>query len=201
MGYVLFYNLGYYIQNPLAIISPFNSGSFVGIFGMSYFGGLIGIIIAAIIFCKSKKIDFWKWSDFVIPAIPAGYFFGRIGNFLNGELYGKATNHWWGMYFSDGILRHPTQLYEATLEGLLLFSILWFLKDKTKIPGSLLALYIAGYGVIRFSIEFLREQEGALIMGMTVGQLLSLAALIISVSIFLNIKFSIFKHQFSNKSQ
>jgi len=187
LGYVLFYNLSYYIQNPLAIISPIKDGNFVGIFGMSYFGGLIGIILVNLIFLRKRGINFWKWSDFVVPAIPAGYFFGRIGNFLNGELYGKATNHWFGMYFpvetqNIASLRHPTQLYEALLEGLLLFLIFWFLRNNTKIPGTLFTLYIAGYGVIRFFIEFLREQEGNLVLGLTRGQILSLG-LIVSAGI------------------
>jgi phosphatidylglycerol:prolipoprotein diacylglycerol transferase len=187
LGYVLFYNLNYFISSPLAIISPFDSsGNFVGIFGMSYFGGLIGIVIATIIFCRKNKIDFWQWADFAVPAIPAGYFFGRIGNFLNGELFGKATDHFWGMYFGDGILRHPTQLYEAALEGLLLFLILWYLRNKSKFPGYLLAIYLFGYGIIRFFIEFLREPEGVPIFGLTMGQILSLAIVVISAIFFLH---------------
>ncbi|MFA5777609.1 MAG: prolipoprotein diacylglyceryl transferase [Parcubacteria group bacterium] len=179
LGYVLFYNLGWYIKNPLTIISPFDSsGNFIGIFGMSYFGGLIGIIIATIIFCRKNEINFWRWADFVVPAIPAGYFFGRIGNFLNGELYGKAANSFLGMYFGDGILRHPTQLYEALLEGLLLFVILWFLRNKTKFSGTLFLLYIAGYGMVRFFVEFLREPENDFIFGMTRGQVLAFFAII-----------------------
>lgn len=191
LGYVLFYNLNYYIQHPLAIISPFENGNFVGIFGMSYFGGLIGIIISSLIFCKIKKINFFEWADFVVPAIPAGYFFGRIGNFLNGELYGKSTDRFWGMYFGDGILRHPTQLYEAFLEGLLLFVILWLFRNKSRFPGHLLAMYLFGYGVIRFFIEFLREQEGATLFRMTTGQILSVIIAIVSIAIFLNVKYPI----------
>jgi len=181
LGYVLFYNLSYYIQNPLVIISPFENGNFVGIFGMSYFGGLVGIIITSIIFCKKNKIDFWQWADFIVPAIPAGYFFGRIGNFLNGELYGKATDHFWGMYFGDGMLRHPTQLYEALLEGILLFFILWFLRNKKKFSGYLLLVYLIGYGAIRFFVEFYREQDQALILGLTRGQILSVAVIILAL--------------------
>lgn len=186
IGYVLCYDLSYFLQNPLAIVSPLGAdGSFVGIFGMSYFGGLFGIILASILFCRRNKIDFWQWADFVIPAIPAGYFFGRIGNFLNGELYGKATDNAWGMYFS-GILRWPTQLIEASLEGIALFIALWFLQNRPKFSGYLLAIYLFGYGTIRFFVEFLREPEGAPCFGITTGQILSLMTIAISAVIFLH---------------
>lgn len=188
LGYVLFYDLNYFIQNPLAIVSPLDtSGNFVGIFGMSYFGGLLGIVGCSVLFCRKNKINFFEWADFVIPAIPAGYFFGRIGNFLNGELYGKATNHFWGMYFrKEPFLRHPTQLYEAFLEGALLFVILWILKNNTKFKGNLLAIYLFGYGVVRFFVEFLREPELMSHFGFTTGQILSSIIIIISVIIFLH---------------
>jgi len=211
LGYVLFYNLEYFIQNPLAIVSPFDSsGIFVGIFGMSYFGGLVGAVASSIIFCRRNKINFWQWADFVVPAIPAGYFFGRIGNFLNGELYGKATNHWWGMYFrNESFLRHPTQLYEAFLEGALLFAVLWLLRnsslttfgdypkgfinkvrkvvgDKVKFKGNFLAIYLFGYGIIRFFIEFLREPEQGLILGITRGQILSLIVMFTAIMVYLH---------------
>jgi len=188
LGYALFYNLDYFLRNPLAIVSPFDaSGNLVGIFGMSYFGGLLGVIISSIIFCRRNKINFWQWADFVVPAIPAGYFFGRIGNFLNGELYGKAANHWWGMYFrNESFLRYPTQLYEAFLEGALLFAVLWLLKNKVKLKGNLLAIYLFGYGVIRFFIEFLREPEQALILGITRGQILSLIVMFTAIMVYLH---------------
>jgi phosphatidylglycerol---prolipoprotein diacylglyceryl transferase len=192
LGYVLFYNLTYFIHNPLAIISPFDlNGNFIGIFGMSYFGGMIGIIITSVIFCKRKKINFWHWADFVVPAIPAGYFFGRMGNFLNGELYGKITDKLWGMYFNGELfLRHPTQLYEAFLEGLLLFLILWLLRNKSKFPGYLLIIYLFGYGIIRFFVEFLREPGGSYFMGLTTGQLLSVGIIMAGI---IGCKKSLFK--------
>lgn len=186
LGHVLFYNLEYFVQTPFAIISPFDfSGNFVGIFGMSYFGGLLGIILASILFCRKNKINFWQWADFVIPAIPAGYFFGRIGNFLNGELYGKVTDSIFGMYFS-GVLRYPTQLMEAFFEGIVLFAILWLIRNRFKFSGSSLSVYLLGYGIIRFFVEFLREPEGMPFFGFTMGQILSLAIIIISVIIFLH---------------
>lgn len=186
MGYVFFYDFSYFMQNPLAIISPFGiSGNFIGIFGMSYFGGLMGIIISSVVFCQRKEIDFFKWADFVVPAIPAGYFFGRIGNFLNGELYGKATDFLWGMYFkNESFLRHPTQLYEAVLEGVLLFAFLWLIRNNTKFKGNFLVIYLFGYGVIRFFIEFLREEEVSYFC-FTTGQILALAIILISAIIFI----------------
>lgn len=192
LGYFLFYDFGHFKISPLAIFSPFDSdGKFVGISGMSYHGGLIGVIISSIIFSKSHKIGFFQWADFIIPAIPAGYFFGRLGNFLNGELYGKVTGCFWGMYFkvdSSGVLRHPTQLYEAFLEGILIFLILWPLRNKAKFPGQLLVLYLFSYGVIRFFVEFFREQERALTRGLTVGQWLSFLMILASIFMFFWLK-------------
>ncbi len=192
LGYVLFYNFTYYWQNPLAIISPYDpvTHQFIGIYGMSYHGGLIGALVAAWIFLKVKKMDFWQWANFVAPAIPAGYFFGRIGNFLNGELYGRATGKFWGMYFpSDpyGLLRHPSELYEAILEGLVLFLILWPLRNKEKYRDQLLAFYLIGYAAMRIGAEFFREpdtQVGYLFGGLTLGQLLSLLMLIFGCALF-----------------
>lgn len=177
LGFVFFYDPVFFWHNPLAIISPWNaSGSYVGIFGMSYYGGVIGIILAGIIFCKKYRINFWQLADFVVPAIPAGYFFGRLGNFLNGELFGRATDRSWGMYFADGILRHPSQLYEAFFEGLVLFIFVWLMRNKVKFPGQLLAFYLFGYGFLRFFIEFFREpdpQVGLFLNFLTLGQIFS----------------------------
>lgn len=182
LGYVLFYNLPYYLHDPLAIIYPFDpaTGRFVGLRGMSYHGGLIGVILASWIFVRNNKIDFWRFSDFIVPAIPAGYFFGRIGNFLNGELYGRITASPVGMYFvSDPlVLRYPSQLFEATLEGLLLFCLLWFLRNKKFAQDYLLILYLVGYGLLRFAAEFFRQpdpQIGYLFHFFTLGQILSLS--------------------------
>jgi phosphatidylglycerol---prolipoprotein diacylglyceryl transferase len=188
LGYVFFYNFSFYFSNPLAIISPFDfgTGELIGIYGMSYHGGLVGVIIATLIFIKKYKLNFWALTDFVIPAIPAGYFFGRIGNFLNGELYGRATRSWLGMYFPSSVeaqdlassqLRHPSQLYEAFLEGFLLFLFFWFWKNEKKLQGKFLALYLIGYAMARFFGEFFREpdaQIGFLFGNLTLGQLFSL---------------------------
>jgi phosphatidylglycerol---prolipoprotein diacylglyceryl transferase len=188
LGYVLFYDFEYYLTNPLAIISPFSAtGSFIGIYGMSYHGGLIGVIIATIIFCRKKKINFWDLSDFIIPAVPAGYFFGRIGNFVNGELYGRTTDKIWGMYFPDDPtfhLRHPSQLYEAMFEGAVLFIVLWALRNSKKMTGKFLWLYMAGYAICRIVSEFFRQPDGQIgyiFMYFTLGQVLSLFMLVISL--------------------
>jgi phosphatidylglycerol:prolipoprotein diacylglycerol transferase len=210
LGYVLFYNLSYYIQNPLAIVSPFDplTHQFVGIYGMSYHGGLLGAILAAWIFSKKYKIypveyceavasktlfhrvNFWNLANFVAPAIPAGYFFGRIGNFLNGELYGRITDKFWGMYFPTGgvYLRHPSQLYEAFLEGLVLFLILWPLRNKGKFKSHLFIIYILGYAGARFILEFFREpdpQIGFILGFFTLGQILSLLMMMAAGAFFL----------------
>ena len=156
----------------------------IGIYGMSYHGGLIGALLAVLFFVRFRKLNFWALSDFVVPAIPAGYLFGRIGNFLNGELYGRATDIWIGMYFpSDalGVLRHPSQLYEAFLEGFLLFWLFWRIRNKKVVQGKLLGLYLIGYAVARFIGEFFREpdeQVGLFMSYFTLGQLFSLAMLI-----------------------
>lgn len=192
LGYVLFYNLTYYLQNPLAIISPYDAVThqFIGIYGMSYHGGLIGAILVGWIFIKIKKLDFWQWANFVAPAIPAGYFFGRIGNFLNGELYGRVTDKFWGMYFpSDpfGLLRHPSELYEAILEGPALFLVLWMIRNNQKYQGNLFGAYVVGYASMRIIAEFFREpdeQIGFLFGGLTLGQLLSLCMLVLGFLTF-----------------
>jgi phosphatidylglycerol:prolipoprotein diacylglycerol transferase len=180
LGYALFYNASYFIANPLAIISPYDiqSGKFVGIFGMSYHGALVAIIVASYIFLKKKNINFLVWADFVVPAVALGYFFGRVGNFLNGELYGRITNSLFGMYFSADILnlRHPSQLYEAFLEGLLLFVILWNTRNNKMKSGFLFGIYLVGYATFRILIEQVREpdvQIGFLWNYFTMGQILS----------------------------
>ncbi|HDO26313.1 MAG TPA: prolipoprotein diacylglyceryl transferase, partial [Nitrospirae bacterium] len=153
IGYVIFYNFNYYVSRPWEIILPFSfTGGFhyTGIGGMSYHGGLIAVIIATMIFCKKNKISFWRFTDLLISAIPLGYMFGRIGNFLNGELYGRVTTAAWGMYFpldATGRLRHPSQLYEAFFEGVFLFAILWNLRKRSAFNGYLSSLYLIGYGL------------------------------------------------------
>jgi phosphatidylglycerol:prolipoprotein diacylglycerol transferase len=188
LGYVLFYNLPFYLANPLAVVSPFNQqGEWTGVYGMSYHGGLIGVLIAAIFFCRKNEISFFSLADFVIPAVPAGYFFGRIGNFLNGELFGRITAKNWGMYFpGETFLRHPSQLYEALLEGLALFALFWFWRNRPQLKGKFLGLYLLGYSSFRFGIEFFRqpdEQIGLLFGFLTLGQIFSLILILLAILI------------------
>ena len=165
IGHVISSDISYYLANPWKIISPFDfTGGFhyTGILGMSYHGGAIALVLAYILFCYIKKINHWQFADIVAPAIPAGYTFGRIGNFINGELYGKVTTLPWGMYFPTDPthqLRHPSQLYEAFLEGIVLFIILWHLRKKKWFNGLTMSVYLIGYGIARFIIEFIREES------------------------------------------
>jgi len=173
LGYVLFYqyaNLWEYLHRPLEIIAVWHGG-------MSFHGGLIGSIIAGMIFARRRGISFWDLGDMVIVTAPVGLFFGRLGNFINGELYGRVTSVPWGMVFPDGgpSPRHPSQLYEALLEGVLLFIVLWALRNRPRRPGSLLCLFMGGYGLMRFVVEFFREPDahiGLLLGVMSMGQVL-----------------------------
>jgi phosphatidylglycerol---prolipoprotein diacylglyceryl transferase len=194
LGYVLFYNLSYYAGHPLEIFLPFdfsNGIRFTGISGMSYHGGAIGVLAGTLIFCNRRRIDFWRFADLFIPAIPLGYTFGRIGNFINGELYGRITSVPWGMVFPQDplqALRHPSQLYEAFFEGLLLFALLWMIRRKSPFEGFLLSLYIMGYGLVRFFIEFYREpdaQLGFVWASLSMGQLLCLIMMLLGAAILI----------------
>lgn len=187
LGYVIFYNLRYYMSHPLEIILPvsFDGGlRFTGISGMSYHGGLIGTLLAGWLFLRKRRLGFWRFSDFLVPAIPLGYMFGRLGNFINGELYGRPTSVPWGMHFPAAPgpgLRHPSQLYEALFEGLFLFALLWPLRKKPPFEGFFLPLYLIGYGTVRFFIEFAREpdvQLGFVLGFLSMGQVLCIAMML-----------------------
>lgn len=184
LGYVLFYNFAYYWRHPLQIILPFdisNGFRFTGISGMSFHGGLIGVILGSWFFVRKKGIEFSEMVDLIIPCIPLGYTFGRLGNFINGELYGRITTRAIGMYFptapgSD--LRHPSQLYEAFFEGIILFVVLWSLRKWVKTSGAMLSLYLMGYGIVRFFIEYTRQPDdhlGFIFLNFSMGQLLCFA--------------------------
>jgi len=197
LGYVLFYDLGYFIRNPIEIFCPFEfSGGvrYTGIYGMSYHGGVAGIILVSIFFCRKYKINFWRFADFFSPLVPLGFTFGRIGNFINGELYGRATDVPWGMYFPldpGHRLRHPSQLYEALLEGLFLFLILWAIRKKRFFPGFHFSIYIILYGAARFLVEFVRQPDphiGFVAGPFTLGQVLSGIMIICGVVIFVVLK-------------
>ncbi|GAB4387599.1 MAG: prolipoprotein diacylglyceryl transferase [Thermodesulfovibrionales bacterium] len=184
LGYVLFYNLGYYLSHPLEIILPFDVSDgfrYTGIAGMSYHGGMIGLLAASVAFCIKRRIDFWRFADLFAPAVPLGYTFGRLGNFINGELYGRPSEVPWAMYFPtdpEHMLRHPSQLYEAFFEGIVLFAVLWSLRKRSPFDGFIFSLYLIGYGVVRFAMEFFRApdpQLGFVLGPLTMGQVLSLA--------------------------
>ncbi|MGB5421789.1 MAG: prolipoprotein diacylglyceryl transferase [Desulfobacterales bacterium] len=183
LGYVLFYNLSYYLKHPLEIILPFdlsNGFKFTGITGMSFHGGLICVILFTWLYCRKNGLSMLEVADLFIPAIPLGYTFGRIGNFINGELYGRVTSAPIGMLFPlapGSQLRHPSQLYEALFEGVFLFVVLWSLRQKLRIPGAMLALYLIGYGTVRFFIEYFRQPDahlGFVLFSLSMGQLLCL---------------------------
>ncbi len=187
-GYVLFYNFQSFLSDPLSLISPFarirGELKFTGIAGMSYHGGVIGIAVAWLIFARKNKISVFKIADLIIPAIPLGFMFGRLGNFINGELYGRVTEAAIGMHFPSataGILRHPSQLYEAFFEGLVLFAIVWPLRNKKLFVGFISGLYIFGYGFFRFFIEFYREPDehlGFVLGSLSMGQVLCITMMI-----------------------
>ena len=194
LGYVILYNPVFYWHNPLSIISPFDqvTGEMMGIYGMSYHGGLLGVAVAIISFTKDNRLNFWRVADFMVPAIPAGYFFGRVGNFLNLELYGRATESWIGMYFplwtgAGSFLRYPSQLFEAFFEGILLFVLLWSIRNIKRFDGYLATLYLMGYGLVRFGIEFFREpdpQIGFIFSYFSLGQLLSLGMFLVGLGAY-----------------
>ncbi len=175
LGYVLFYKFGYYLEHPMEILQVWQGG-------MSFHGGMIGFLLAMAWLARKHKIHFITLTDRLAVVAPMGLFFGRIANFINGELYGRVTDSRFGMIFphSDGLPRHPSQLYQATLEGLLLFIVLLLLATSTKakeITGRLSGVFMLGYGVARTVGELFREpdsQLGFLMAGLTMGQLLSL---------------------------
>lgn len=175
LGYVLFYDLSSYLRHPLEIFAVWHGG-------MSFHGGLLGSVIAGLLFCKKSGADFWQLSDLVSVTAPIGLGLGRLANFINGELYGRVSDVPWAMVFPSGgpLPRHPSQLYELFLEGILLFNVLWFLKDREYKSGVTTALFFVMYGLFRFLAEFFREpdvQLGFIIGPLTMGQSLSAAML------------------------
>ncbi len=195
IGYMLFYSFPEFIANPLGSLIPISltggGCAFSGISGMSYHGGLIGVFVSLLLFSRSRNEPFLKTADLFIPAVPLGYTFGRLGNFINGELYGRITDAAVGMHFPfapGNELRHPSQLYEAFFEGIFLFAVLWGLRKKSPWPGFLAGLYIAGYGFVRFFIEFYREPDahlGFVFMNFSMGQILCFAMILGGVAIIL----------------
>ncbi len=187
LGYVLFYdpNAASYLSAPWQIFNPYNAeGEFVGIRGMSYHGAVIGFFVGSYLFYRRHKVPMGRVLDVAVTAIPVGYIFGRIGNFLNQELVGRATELPIGIYV-DGVLRHPSQLYEALLEGLVVFVILYMYRLHKRFEGELVLIYGFAYGLARFVAEFWREpdvQLGFIYGGwMSKGQELSLYMMILAL--------------------
>ena len=181
LGYVLFYNLNYYSKNLVDILKIWQGG-------MSFHGGLIGIILITIWFAKKNNHNSFNYLDVISIVAPIGIFLGRISNFINSELYGTVTNIPWGVKFIkvDDLYRHPSQLYEATFEGLILFLILIYFKKKgfLNLPGMISGIFLTFYSLFRFVIEFFRvpdEQLGYLIYNFTMGQIISLMFFIIGI--------------------
>ncbi len=192
LGYVLFYNLSFFVSHPFQIFLPFdvtNGFRFTGISGMSYHGGLIGVVMTVILFCRKNEISTCDFSDLFCPAVPLGYTFGRLGNFFNSELYGRATTLPIGMVFPTDpshTLRHPSQLYEAFFEGIVLFAMLWMNRKKTIFKHRMFGLYLIGYGLFRFFIEYVRmpdEHLNFVLLNFTMGQVL--CALMVAAGTFL----------------
>tara|TARA_B100000767_G_scaffold110271_1_gene105549 strand:- start:474 stop:1247 length:774 start_codon:yes stop_codon:yes gene_type:complete len=184
LGYAVFYNLKYYLENPLEILMVWNGG-------MSFHGGLIGVIIATQLFSYKHKINQFIFLDLVALAAPIGIFFGRIANFINSELIGRETDLPWSVQFIliDNIKRHPSQLYEAFFEGVILFFLLsyFFKRNYLKNPGKISALFLILYSLFRFLMEFLRSpdpQIGYLILNLTLGQLISILFFVAGLFLF-----------------
>ncbi len=225
---------GHYLRNPLQIIVPFvrEAGRlrFIGLQGMAYHGGLLGAIVAVALYCRAKRLPVAEWMDMIATCTPLGYTFGRLGNFINGELFGRVTTVPWGMVFPGApgfpaeqawvqqlaersgidigpeqmlvnLARHPSQLYEAALEGLLLFAVLWFvLRKRAPFPGVLFSAYLVGYGVVRFAVEYVRQPDPGLdfpimlvevanpaqtsLLNFTTGQLLSAVMIAVGAAVF-----------------
>jgi len=177
LGYVLFYQSQYFIQNPLEIFAVWQGG-------MSFHGGFLGVLVAMWIFSRKYQLKWLRIMDFVAPLVPIGLGAGRMGNFINGELWGRPTNSNLGMVFPqvDNLLRHPSQLYEFGLEGMVLFFILWIYSAKPRPVGAISSLFLIGYGSFRFLAEFTREPDnylGLLSMGLSMGQWLSLPMIVL----------------------
>ncbi len=185
LGYVLFYNANYYLSHPIEVFYIWQGG-------MSFHGGMIGCALGILYYCKKRKINYLAAMDVTCASVPIPLFLGRMANYTNGELWGRPTDGSWGIIFPhvDNLPRHPSQLYEAALEGLLLYAILFCCVRFAKMlyrPGLLSALFIIGYGAMRFFVEFFREPDAHLGLkagGLSQGQYLSLTQIMVGVGLF-----------------
>ena len=191
IGFILVYDLGKYLEHPLDMLKVWEGG-------MSFHGGLVGVILAMVLFARSRKLPFFALADIVATATPIGLFFGRLANFQNGELYGRITDVPWAMRFPDdpGHLRHPSQLYEAALEGLILFTILFLLsrfEAVRKRVGILSGVFLVGYALSRLAVEMVREPDPQLaflpqISFLSMGQWLSIPMLLYGIYVIATAK-------------
>src|SRR5438067_1818079 len=181
LGYTLFYNLSYYLEHPAKIVAVWEGG-------MSFHGGLLGTILAMWLFARRRGFSFYTIADLATPAVPIGLGLGRLGNFINGELYGRPTDVPWCMVFDatggGPLCRHPSQLYEVLLEGVLLFTVVWLMGRRRRPPGTLFWTFITGYAACRIFVEFFREPDahlGLLAGIVSMGQLLSVPMLVLGL--------------------
>lgn len=202
LGYVLFYKFSYYMENPADILKVWEGG-------MSFHGGFLGVLFACWLFAKKRGLGFWQTMDFVAPLVPTGLAAGRIGNFINGELWGRVTdpNAFWAMGFPQAkyadealsaangqyaallaqygyLPRHPSQLYQFALEGICLFVAVWLFSKKPRPTGQVAMVFLSGYGLFRFIAEFARQPDdhlGLLAFGLSMGQWLSLPMLVLGI--------------------
>lgn len=186
LGYVLFYKPAYYLQHPLEALYVWQGG-------MSFHGGLLGVLFAMWLLGRSRKKHFLQVMDFVAPLVPTGLAAGRMGNFINGELWGRQTDPdaFWAMIFpqaGDNVARHPSQLYQFALEGLLLFVVVWVFSSKPRPMGAVAALFTLGYGICRFIAEFARQPDsylGLLALNLSMGQWLSLPMIAVGTAVLI----------------
>lgn len=189
LGYVLFYQFGYFLDNPLQIFAVWRGG-------MSFHGGFLGVVIASLIFCRQRQISPLIFGDLVACVAPIGLFFGRLANFINGELFGRVSDAPWAMVFPRGgpDPRHPSQLYEAALEGLVLFfllAVVWRMPNLRRRAGLLTGVFVAGYATSRMIVELFRQPDahlGFLILGGTMGQWLSLPMFLVGLFLIVRAK-------------
>lgn len=185
IGYVFFYNFAEFVDDPLWLFRIWEGG-------MSFHGGLLGVIVAMFLFARKLDQTFLRVMDFVAPLVPPGLFFGRMGNFIGQELWGRETTSVWGMRFPndpDNLLRHPSQLYEAALEGVVIFVVLMWFARKPRPAGAVCSLFVVLYGVFRFTVEFVREPDAHiqfdLFDWMTRGQILSTPMIVVGAAVLI----------------
>ena len=183
LGYVLFYKPGHYLAHPLEIFAVWEGG-------MAFHGGLLGVIVVLAWFARRRGFRLLEIGDFVAPLVPLGLAAGRLGNFINGELWGRVSSVPWAMVFpgsQDGLPRHPSQLYQFALEGLLLFGIVWWFARVPRPTGQVSGVFLIGYGVLRFLVEFTRQPDsflGLLAGGLSMGQWLSLPMVAAGIMVY-----------------